>query len=81
MLKDGGYIEGRNPYLYIKNFPEIKFSSKNFRDECINNPELFRLAVKVMAPTLYSYLGSSDDLDSYTESPEESAARMNAPEK
>ena len=81
MLKDGGYIEGRNPYLYIKNFPEIKFSSKNFRDECINNPELFRLAVKVMAPTLYSYLGSSDELDSYTESPEESAARMNAPEK
>ena len=77
MLKDEGYIEGRNPYLYIKGFPEIKFSSKNFRNACKENVDLFKLAVKVLAPTLYSYLGSSDDLDSYNETPEEIAARMN----
>jgi hypothetical protein len=75
-MKENGLIEGRNPYLYIKGFPDIKFSSKNFREECINNFDLFRRALTISAPIMYSYLGNVEDLDQYNESEDEILARM-----
>lgn len=74
--KENGLIEGRNPYVYLKGFPDIKFSSKDFRAACIENPTLFRVAVKVCAPMLYGYLGNAEDLSSYDDAPEEINKRL-----
>ena len=74
--KENGLIEGRNPYLYLKGFPDMKFASKDFRDACIENPTLFRVAVKVCAPILYSHLGNSEDLSSYDDAPDEVVKRL-----
>ena len=75
-LKDNGLIEGRNPYLYISGFPDMKFSSKNFRDECINNFDLYKRALTISAPILYGYLGNVEDLSTYQDSEEEIMKRM-----
>lgn len=75
-LKDNGLIEGRNPYLYISGFPDMKFSSKNFRDECIENFDLYKRALTISAPILYGYLGNVEDLSTYQDSEEEIMKRM-----
>ena len=75
-MKENGLVEGRNPYLYIKGFPEMKFSSKDFREACMAEPLLFQRAVKISAPILYGYLGNAEDLQSYEDSEEEIAKRL-----
>ena len=75
-LKDNGLIEGRNPYLYISGFPDMKFSSKNFRNECIENFDLYKRALTISAPILYGYLGNVEDLSTYQDSEEEIMKRM-----
>ena len=75
-LKDNGLIEGRNPYLYISGFPDMKFSSKNFRDECIENFDLYKRVLTISAPILYGYLGNVEDLSTYQDSEEEIMKRM-----
>ena len=75
-LKDNGLIEGRNPYLYISGFPDMKFSSKNFREECIENFDLYKRALTISAPILYGYLGNVEDLSTYQDSEEEIMKRM-----
>lgn len=75
-MKELGLIEGRNPYLYLKGFPEMKFSSKDFRNACIDNVELYKKAVQVSAPYLYDYLGNVEDLSTYQDSEEEILKRM-----
>ena len=75
-MKEIGLIEGRNPYLYIKGFPELKFASKDFRNACLEKPDLFKRASLVAAPYLYGYLGNADDLASYDEPNEEVLKRL-----
>ena len=77
-LKENALIEGRNPYLYIKGCPDMKFSSKDFRDACITNRDLYKTAVIAALPILYSYLGNLEDMDSYQESNEVLAERFRA---
>ena len=77
-MKENGLIEGRNPYLYITGFPDIKFSSKNFREACIENFDLYRRALTVSSPILYSYLGNIEDLSTYQDSEEVIMQRMAA---
>ena len=75
-LKEHELIEGRNPYLYIKGMPDMKFSSKDFHNACEQNFDLFKRAVTVASPILYGYLGNVEDLESYSESNEEILKRM-----
>lgn len=69
-LKENGLIEGRNPYSYFKGHPELKFDTRNFPEECKNNIEFFKKAVYIAIPSLYSYLGNIEDLDSIAEKDE-----------
>ena len=54
----------------------MKFSSKNFRDACIENFDLYKRALTISAPILYGYLGNVEDLSTYQDSEEEIMKRM-----
>jgi hypothetical protein len=62
--KDNELIDGRNPYQYIKDFKDIKFSSKNFREEFIKNEKLRFAIFDKTIPILEKQL-SKVDTDQY----------------
>lgn len=66
-IKDYDLIQGRNPYSYFKSDPDHKFDSRNFSAMCEEDPKLFKDAMEVCGPTLYSFLGRMGDLSKYNE--------------
>ena len=39
-LKDEGYVGGAGRGMYFVNYPDLKFSQKEFKSKCMENPEL-----------------------------------------
>ncbi|MCM1214035.1 MAG: hypothetical protein NC548_05895 [Lachnospiraceae bacterium] len=52
-----GLIKGRNPYLYIEGYDNIKFNRKDFRAKMSYEPAFRQMALEVMAPYMLSLLG------------------------
>lgn len=53
-----GLIEGRNPYLYIHGFDNMKFSIKDFRNKFTGEPVFRQTFFSVITPYLEAMLGS-----------------------
>lgn len=52
-----GLIKGRNPYLYVEGFDQIKFNRKDFRAKMSYEPAFRQMVLEVMAPYMLSLLG------------------------
>lgn len=56
-------IQGRNPFLYVKDLPQFKFSRKDFRNKFLGE-EVFRIAfLDALMPYLEAMLGSKELTD------------------
>lgn len=75
-IKENGLLEGRNPYCYFKSNPELKFDSRKFTQLCEEDPKYFKEALICAGPSLYSYLGNSEDLQKAEEPDEEVLKRL-----
>jgi hypothetical protein len=53
-------IEGRNPYRFITDFKDIKFSSKHFREEFLKNEQLRFALYDKTVPILRKQLSRVD---------------------
>lgn len=49
-------VSGRNPYRYFVKYPELKFSSKKFREEVVTNPKLRFALYDTIMPLLEQML-------------------------
>lgn len=58
LAESNGLIEGRNPYRYVKGFPEIKFDSRDFA-KAIKNDNLKNALLSSTQSVLRGYLGDS----------------------
>lgn len=58
LAESNGLIEGRNPYRYVKGFPEIKFDSRDFA-KAIKNDKLKDALLSSTQSVLRGYLGDS----------------------
>lgn len=57
---DRGVVEGRNPNLYIKGYPDAKFSKKTFGEKYKTNPEFKKTIDEALLPELESLMISTD---------------------
>ena len=75
-MKEYGLIEGRNPYSYFAGQPDFKFDTRNFSDLCREDPAIFKRAMIASGPSLYSFLGNSDDIARLEEPNDEVMKRL-----
>jgi len=75
-MREYNLLEGRNPYTYFAGHPEFKFDTRKFSDMCEEDPIVFKMAMDVAGPSLYNFLGNSDDLAKLEEPNEEVMKRL-----
>lgn len=58
-----GLVGGRNPYRYFNDYPDIKFSTKNFKDEIDKNPQIYEILLKITQPYIDNICSSNKPMD------------------
>lgn len=59
--KDNELVDGRNPYQFFKGFKDIKFNSKKFREEFLENEKLREALMETVREPLHDMLSSVSD--------------------
>lgn len=62
--QDNGLVDGRNPYRYLKDFKDIKFDSRKFKKEFLENEQLRFAMMQSTVPILEKQLSRSENDES-----------------
>ena len=58
--QENNLVDGRNPYRYFKDFKDIKFDSRKFKEEFLNNEQLRMALMESTVPILQGQLSRSE---------------------